>query len=149
MAISSRVDRIPATRDATLSGPRTATGQGYRVPSPPRPPETEVPAPPGNLIVGEGIEISGEIEACDILVVEGRVDAKTFAAKQLDLRSSGVFHGGAKVENAVIAGTFEGSLSVSGTLSVTDHGVIRGEVSYGHLEIARGGKIIGDIEAMD
>ncbi len=149
MAISSRENLADMNRGVSPRGPATSSGQGYRIPGAPRVPQEETPAPPGNLIVGEGIEISGEIESCDILVVEGRVDAKTFTAKQLDLRSGGVFHGGAKVDDAMIAGLFEGSLNVTGTLSVTDHGVIRGEVSYGHLEIARGGKIIGDIEAID
>lgn len=109
------------------------------------PPE---PTPEGALLVGQGIEIKGGIQACEILVIEGRVEAD-LAVKTLDIKAGGAFSGEAKVESAHIAGSYEGSLTVSGRLTVGETGVVRGTLRYATLSVAAGGVVAGDIDRQD
>ncbi len=100
------------------------------------------------LIVGRDIGLSGEIVACDHLVVEGVVQAATFTARRMDILESGLFAGQAEVQDAVIAGRFEGNLAVLGRLTVKSTGRIYGEVSYVTLEAESGAKIEGQMTVM-
>jgi cytoskeletal protein CcmA (bactofilin family) len=49
------------------------------------------------------------------------------------------------VDEAEIAGRFEGTLMVTGRLFVRSTGRIVGTLGYGEIEIERGGQITGDI----
>lgn len=97
------------------------------------------------LTVGSGISVCGEISACDTLVVEGRVEANMTAGRSLDIARSGTYNGNADVENAAIAGVFEGDLVVRGRLHIAATGRVVGSVRYGKLEIETGGELNGDI----
>jgi len=55
----------------------------------------------GTLIVGEGIQVKGEIQACRTLVVEGRVEA-SLDAGELTVRRGGCYDGTATVGAARI-----------------------------------------------
>ncbi len=98
----------------------------------------------GNMSVGPGIQLKGEISNCTTLVVEGDVDA-TLDGKALEILQRGVFCGTARVESADIQGRFEGDLTVSGLLSVENGGAVSGKLRYGRLEVAVGGGLSGDI----
>jgi len=62
------------------------------------------------LSIGQGITMSGEIEACDHLVVEGTVEAALKGASLLEITESGSFFGTVEIEEATIAGRFEGDI---------------------------------------
>src|SRR3546814_13276159 len=66
----------------------------------------------GTLIVGEGIQVKGEIQSCTTLIVEGKVEA-SLEAVELAVRDSGHYAGTALVDPARIAGSFSGALTVS------------------------------------
>lgn len=102
-------------------------------------------APSGTLIVGEGIQVKGKIESCQRLVVEGHVEA-AMSADALDVLAKGMFEGTAEVENAEIAGTFDGTLTVRGQLTIKDSGRVSGTILYGRILIEAGGEISGDID---
>lgn len=95
------------------------------------------------LTIGPGITMSGEIEACDNLVVEGTVEAALKGASNLDITETGTFFGSVEIEEATIAGRFEGELTVTGRLTVKSGGVIAGSIVYGELEIEAGSLIDG------
>jgi cytoskeletal protein CcmA (bactofilin family) len=97
------------------------------------------------LVVARNISLSGEISACENLVVEGAINAPAFRARRLEVAEGGLFVGTADVQDAVISGKFEGRLSVPGRLTVKSTGRIQGEVSYGTLEVEGGGKIEGQL----
>ncbi|MFT5539665.1 MAG: cytoskeletal protein CcmA (bactofilin family) [Alphaproteobacteria bacterium] len=99
------------------------------------------------LIVGREISLSGQITACDKLVVEGRVEAELDHCRQLDIAPSGFFKGGANIDEAEICGRFEGSLNVQKRLRVRSTARIKGSLSYGQIEVEAGGEISGDIRA--
>jgi cytoskeletal protein CcmA (bactofilin family) len=97
------------------------------------------------LVVGEGISLSGEIEACDVLIVEGTIEAALKGAKVLEIAESGVFYGAVEIEEATVAGRFEGDLTVNGRLTIRSTGSITGEISYKELAVEAGATLEGKI----
>jgi len=100
------------------------------------------------LIIGEGITMSGEIENCDQLIVEGTVEATLNGAKLLDIAESGIFFGSVDIEEADIAGRFDGDLTVDGRLTIRSTGSIRGSIVYRELIVEAGANIDGKISSM-
>lgn len=100
------------------------------------------------LIVGKGLSVTGEITACDVLVVEGKVEAKLTEGKMLEITESGQFRGSVEIENADIAGRYDGELTVHGRLTVRGTGRISGMIKYGELEVNAGGQIIGELQVV-
>lgn len=100
------------------------------------------------LTVGNDILLKGEITTCDRLVIEGNVDATVSDVTTMVLAQSGSFKGTAEVEFAEISGEFEGNLTVRGSLVVHRTGRISGSITYGEIEIARGGTITGEIKTI-
>jgi cytoskeletal protein CcmA (bactofilin family) len=98
------------------------------------------------LRVGKGLSVAGEITSCDILVVEGKVEAKLNDGKLLEITESGQFRGSVEIENADIAGRYDGQLVVHGRLTVRSTGRISGMIKYGELEVNAGGQIIGEMQ---
>lgn len=101
------------------------------------------------LIVGQGISMSGEIDSCDHLIVEGKVEAALRGARLLDITENGTFFGTVEIDEANISGTFEGDLTVKGRLSVHAGGSITGEISYGELAIEAGAIIEGSMRPLN
>jgi cytoskeletal protein CcmA (bactofilin family) len=100
------------------------------------------------LVVGRGVVISGQIEACDLLVIEGGVDAKLSDCKRLQISNSGKFRGDADIETAEIAGEFAGNLTIRTHLTIRASGSARGHVTYREVEIEAGGILDGDVEVL-
>ncbi len=100
------------------------------------------------LIVGREICLSGEITACDKLIVEGRVEVNLSNARAIEVTVSGVFKGSADVEEADISGHFEGDLIARDRLIVRAGGHICGKVRYGRIVIESGGEISGDMQTL-
>jgi cytoskeletal protein CcmA (bactofilin family) len=101
------------------------------------------------LIVGREIELSGNISACDRLVVEGRVEAELQDCREIEIAGTGTFKGSAAIEMAEISGNFEGTLTARDTLVVRSSGRVTGKIRFGKLEIERGGEVVGDIGLVD
>jgi cytoskeletal protein CcmA (bactofilin family) len=128
----------PAPKPAVASEtPRTPT-----VPTP-----VKRDAETRKLIVGREISLSGEITACDRLVVEGSVEANLANCRDIDIAESGLFKGSASIDDAEIRGRFEGTLNVRRRLLIRASGRVIGTVRYGQIEIECGGQISGDIQA--
>ena len=109
-------------------------------------PERQDKAPSGTLLVGQGIQIKGQIESCDILVVEGQVDA-SLVGEALEVLRDGLFKGTAEVERAEVAGRVEGSLTVRDHLVIKPTGRVAGTIRYAQISIEKGGEISGDVQA--
>lgn len=99
------------------------------------------------LTIGQGITLSGEIENCDQLLVEGTVEATLNGAKLLDIAETGVFYGSVDIEEAVIAGRFEGDLTVDGRVTIETTGVVIGTITYRELTVEAGATIEGKISS--
>ena len=102
----------------------------------------------GTLIVGEGIQVKGEIQSCTRLIVEGKVEA-SLEARELTVREEGVYDGTAVVESASVGGIFTGELTVKGLLTVESGGRVSGTLRYGELRIEQGGRLSGDVDLLE
>ncbi len=138
----------PSAAAAPLGPTLSAPGQAPRraaVPAMPSPgvrPELEGK----RLTVGRDISLSGEINSCDILTVEGRVDASLIGGRVIEVADGGFFKGNAEIDIADIAGHYEGDLTVREKLTVRATGQIKGRVRYRKLEVDLGGTIIGEVD---
>jgi cytoskeletal protein CcmA (bactofilin family) len=101
------------------------------------------------LVVGREIALTGEIRACNRLIVEGRVEAALSDSRSIEVSATGVFKGKAQIESAEISGRFEGDLVITQKLIIHSTGRVHGNIRYGEIEIARGGTISGQIEAIE
>ncbi|MBL4720614.1 MAG: polymer-forming cytoskeletal protein [Alphaproteobacteria bacterium] len=103
-------------------------------------------APGKKLLVGREIKLSGEITACDTLVVEGTVEAQLKDSRVIEVARSGHFKGSADIDVAEIGGHFDGELIVRQRLLIESTGLVTGTIRYKELEIERGGRLSGDIQ---
>ncbi|HSY86221.1 MAG TPA: polymer-forming cytoskeletal protein [Verrucomicrobiae bacterium] len=137
--------RAPAPAEPARRAPDVTATTGRR-------PDIRPSAPGDNegkkLIVGREIALSGEIRACDLLVVEGRVEAVLSDSRAIEVSATGVFKGKAQIESAEISGVFEGELVTSDKLIIHSTGRVYGNIRYGQIEIARGGIIAGQIDVL-
>jgi len=99
------------------------------------------------LSVGRGITLSGEVNSCDKLFIEGSVDAKLTNCRAIEIAESGLFNGSTSIDEAEIRGRFEGDLTVRNRLLIKATGRVAGTIRYGQIEIECGGQIFGDIQA--
>lgn len=97
------------------------------------------------LTIGPGITMSGEIESCDYLLVEGTVEAALKGANLLEVAESGVFYGTVEISEANISGRFEGDITVNGRLTITSTGTVTGSISYKEIEIEAGAVLDGKL----
>ncbi|MFA5591776.1 MAG: polymer-forming cytoskeletal protein [Micavibrio sp.] len=107
------------------------------------------PAAGRKLYIGQGITLSGEIEACDHLVVEGTVEAALKGASVLEIAEAGAYFGTVDIDEATIAGRFEGDLTVRGRLTVKTTGSITGSITYKELAIEAGATLDGKLSPLD
>jgi cytoskeletal protein CcmA (bactofilin family) len=99
------------------------------------------------LTVGRDMSLKGaEISDCDRLVVEGTIEGQLASGRFLEIDRGGQFNGSAVVDNAEIAGTFDGDLTVHNRLVIHASGLVRGRIRYGQLEVERGGRVCGEAE---
>jgi len=126
-----------------------------RIPDIPGTPSRRTERPMGTntdnrrLVVGRDIRLTGEITACDKLVVEGHVEIVLPGAGIIEIAPSGFFKGKAEVQEADISGRFEGDLIAHERLIVRAGGRITGTIRYGNIVIESGGEISGDMRTID
>lgn len=97
------------------------------------------------LVIGQGITMSGEIEACDHLIVQGTIEASLKGANVLDVAETGSYFGTVEIEEANIAGRFEGDITVKGRLTIESTGTIIGSVTYKELSMEAGATLDGSV----
>jgi cytoskeletal protein CcmA (bactofilin family) len=154
-------DSKPGTRPATPGAqPPAAT------PAPTPPPARTQALPPvhhapgeyhsapsenagSKLSIGPNINLKGvEISNCDVLVIEGNVDA-TITSKVMEIAKPGRFTGTANIDIAEIHGDFQGELTARAKLVVHGTGRVTGTVRYGKLVVAEGGIVNGEVKQLD
>ncbi len=151
---------VPGPREVTVAEPAPAAPRDPAPPAgapsalkdivaPRRPGADGLPSAPGHtLVVGRDIVLTGEIEACEKLIVEGRVEGEITDTRYLEITESGRFKGRAKVEECVVSGACEGEITVAGLLTVRHKGRIKGKVRYAEIEMRRGGRLSGEVEIL-
>ncbi len=148
----SREDAKPAPAAAPTEAappPSTATSAEPAPPTEPEKPTEEAMDMDESkkLTVGRGISLKGEISACDALIVEGNVEVNLSDSRSITVGETGVFKGTVEVDEATIAGQFEGKLVARKVLTIQSSGRVRGEIRYGSLQVEPGGLLAGTIGA--
>lgn len=100
------------------------------------------------LTVGRDITLNGEITTCDHLIVEGNVSATIKGGQILEIAEVGAFNGVVDIEQADIAGRFEGNLTVRGKLILRPSAHVTGTIQYGALQVDTGATLNGQITSL-
>lgn len=170
----NRNDRLPDPKDTKLPARPAQLGSGAAAPppmaaaTPARMPAAPLPAaapvtpaesahassaaadtPGSKLSIGPNINLKGvEISNCDVLVIEGNVDA-TITSKVMEIAKPGRFSGTANIDIAEIHGDFSGELTARAKLVVHGTGRVTGTIRYGKLVVAEGGTLTGELKQLD
>ena len=100
------------------------------------------------LIVGPNIKLKGvEIEDCDTLVVEGRIEA-TMVSRAIQIAERGSFAGKVDVDIAEVRGSFQGELTARKKLVIHASGRVAGKIRYGKMLVQEGCEMSGDVAAL-
>jgi cytoskeletal protein CcmA (bactofilin family) len=135
----------PTAPTQPITGATQAGGVG--VPARPVRPEPG-PADRRTLVVGRGISLQGTVADAERLVVEGTVESQMIQAQELFVAQAGVFRGEVQVEDAEIAGLFDGTLTVRGSLTIRGTGKVNGTARYRRLAVEEGGVVSGRMETI-
>ncbi|GGG18682.1 hypothetical protein GCM10010964_03670 [Caldovatus sediminis] len=100
------------------------------------------------LVVGKGISLQGTVSDAERLVVEGTVESQMIQAAELLITHSGVFKGEVQIEDAEVAGTFDGTLTATGSLVIRATGKVLGVARCRRLQVEEGGQITGRMEML-
>lgn len=134
----------PKPPTAAPVGPAALPGAtGARVPAAQKPVEDR-----RTLVVGRGISLQGTVTDAERLVVEGTVESQMIHAAELSVAQTGVFRGEVQVEDAEIAGLFDGTITAKGNLVIRATGKVNGVAKYKHLSVEGGGQIMGRMEML-
>lgn len=139
----------PQTNSSNVSSaPKASTASTASAP-PPAPVAADKEQPSGSrLIVGPDVKLKGaEIQDCDTLVVEGRVEA-TLDSRLIQIAEQGAFSGKVSIDVAEIRGTFEGELVARKQLFIHASGRVSGTIRYGSILIDEGGQVSGDVRSL-
>ena len=133
---------------APASAPSTPLARpANEAPEPAVPSKAEEPGG-SKLIVGPNIKLRGvEIDDCDTLVVEGRVEA-TMVSRAIQIAENGSFNGKVDVDIAEVRGAFQGEMTARRKLVIHASGRVSGKIRYGKMLVQEGGEISGDIAAL-
>lgn len=150
-AAATPIPGTPAT--ALLPTPPAVSAGDTAIVAEPAPPPAPMPAagdlPGSKLSVGPNIKLKGvEVSDCDVLVVEGQVEA-TVSSKAMSIARPGTLNGIAVIDVAEIHGVFVGELTARTRLVVHGTGRVSGKIRYGKLIVAEGGELNGDVRQLD
>jgi cytoskeletal protein CcmA (bactofilin family) len=101
---------------------------------------------PSPTFIGANSVFVGDIRGTGQFVVSGEVHGDGELNGALNLSATGTWHGQVRAQQAIIAGTILGSLTVQDKLEIGYTAVIRGKVSARTVAIAKGAIVDGEIE---
>jgi cytoskeletal protein CcmA (bactofilin family) len=97
-----------------------------------------------NSIV-QGTDIEGTVKANSDIRIDGSIKGKLFCDAKVIIGPTGKVSGEIRCQNAVIEGSFDGTISVKELLNIRETAKIEGDISYGKLIVQPGGVIDGTI----
>ncbi|WP_200306043.1 bactofilin family protein, partial [Paracraurococcus ruber] len=100
------------------------------------------------LVVGRGISLQGTVADAERLVVEGTVESQMIQASELFVAQAGVFKGEMQVEDAEIAGLFDGTITARNSLVIRASGKVTGVARCRKLSVEEGGQVSGRMEML-
>lgn len=98
-----------------------------------------------DLMIGEGVNITGSVSSSGTLYVYGSVTGEVIANK-IHVGVTGVVNGDVKAYDADISGDINNGIQVKGNLIIRGTGKVLGAISYQSIEIESGGLVNGSLD---
>ncbi|WP_363350843.1 polymer-forming cytoskeletal protein [Methylocystis echinoides] len=95
-----------------------------------------------SVYIGQGAQLTGELRADDIIVVDGAFDGEIFC-NHLIVGPTGVVKGKIIVSSAEISGQVSAEITAKQLMSVRATGRVEGSWDCGAIEVARGAVLNG------
>ena len=103
---------------------------------------TDTNNPIGDFYVGEGVIAHCVAIVPGRAVVNGQFDG-AIDAKEIDVQSKGIVSGTTQATTISVSGKINDVVQAADTLSIGSTGVVSGDISFGKLEVAKGGELLG------
>jgi cytoskeletal protein CcmA (bactofilin family) len=97
-------------------------------------------------VLGPTVEIEGEIEGDEDLVIQGRIQGKIVSKKDLTVDNSGSVEASITTKNLAVSGKLVGNVNASERVEVRKEGKMVGDIKAPRVIIADGAKFKGNIE---
>lgn len=101
---------------------------------------------PDKTVLGPTLEIEGEIEGDEDLVIQGRIQGKIISRKNLTVDGSGKVEATVSTKNLAISGMLVGNVEATEKVEVKREGKMIGDIKAPRVVIADGAKFKGNIE---
>ena len=98
-----------------------------------------------SIFIGTGVVFKGSINAPNQAIISGSVEGDLIA-KDVLIGASGVVTGTTEADFIDVKGELNESITSKNVLIVRNTGKVTGDVTYGEIEIERGGKIKGGMK---
>jgi cytoskeletal protein CcmA (bactofilin family) len=95
-----------------------------------------------SIFIGTGVVFKGSINAPNQAIISGTVEGD-LVARDVLIGASGVVTGTTEADFIDVKGELNESVTSKSVLIVRNTGKVTGDVTYGEIEIERGGKIKG------
>ncbi|MEZ4983927.1 MAG: polymer-forming cytoskeletal protein [Saprospiraceae bacterium] len=109
---------------------------------------TPTPAATGghslNSIV-QGTNIEGTVNANSDIRIDGNIKGKLFCDAKVIIGPTGKIEGEVRCQNAVVEGSFEGTIEVKELLNIRETAKLQGDISCGKLIVQPGGIMDGTL----
>ncbi len=101
---------------------------------------TYSPSEPGSAQnrINEGTKLKGDVTSTGFFRIDGTIEGNVKTPSKVVIGKTGAINGTLTCENADIEGKFNGTLKVSGTLSLKSTAHIEGDVVVGKLAVEPG-----------
>jgi cytoskeletal protein CcmA (bactofilin family) len=98
-------------------------------------------------VIGKAIQIKGEVEGEEDLVIEGKVEGTISLRKNhLTLERSAAIVADVDVENITIKGRIDGNTSASNKVEITSEARIVGDIKAPRVIMAEGARLRGSVQ---
>jgi len=97
-------------------------------------------------VLGPSLEIEGEIEGDEDLVIQGKIQGKINSKKNLTVDSPAKVQASIITKNLAVSGTLVGNVEASERVEVRREGKMIGDIKAPRVIIADGAKFKGNIE---
>ena len=98
-----------------------------------------------SIFIGNGVVFSGSIKAPNQAIISGTVSGE-LDAKEVVIGASGVVTGTTTADSIDVKGQMNETIVSRDVLIVRNTGAVKGDVTYGEIEIERGGQVKGNMK---
>lgn len=97
-------------------------------------------------ILGPTLEIEGEIEGSEDLVIQGKVNGRIVSKKSLTIDETGDVNATVTTEGLAVSGRLNGNVEASDKVEIRREGTMIGDIKAPRVVIADGAKFKGRVE---